>query len=312
MKKLLQNKIAESKLSLPVMVIYAVGIWLMCGLINREWWVQFALFAISVYLMVELNNISALIRVYSRMVSCSFIILICSACFLFPLTQGAIVQTMVIGALILLFMTYQDQQSPGLTYYAFILWSIATGASVHMLFYLPLLWLLMGTQLQSLSWRTLSASVLGILTPYWIYACWLVWQGDFTPLIAHFKQLDNLQVPLQFTTLDTGRIAVFVLLAVVSVIGTIHFIRQHHFDKIRIRQLYGFFIWMDLATALFIVLQPQFYDVLIRIMFICTAPLIGHFLALTHTKITNIAFCILVVITLAVTGLNLWMSSFLF
>lgn len=312
MKKLLQNKIAESKLSLPVMVIYAVGIWLMCGLINREWWVQFALFAISVYLMVELNNISALIRVYSRMVSCSFIILICSACFLFPLTQGAIVQTMVIGALILLFMTYQDQQSPGLTYYAFILWSIATGASVHMLFYLPLLWLLMGTQLQSLSWRTLSASVLGILTPYWIYACWLVWQGDFTPLIAHFKQLDNLQVPLQFTTLDTGRIAVFVLLAVVSVIGTIHFIRQHHFDKIRIRQLYGFFIWMDLATALFVVLQPQFYDVLIRIMFICTAPLIGHFLALTHTKITNIAFCILVVITLAVTGLNLWMSSFLF
>ena len=294
------------------MVIYAVGIWLMCGLINREWWVQFALFAISVYLMVELNNISALIRVYSRMVSCSFIILICSACFLFPLTQGAIVQTMVIGALILLFMTYQDQQSPGLTYYAFILWSIATGASVHMLFYLPLLWLLMGTQLQSLSWRTLSASVLGILTPYWIYACWLVWQGDFTPLIAHFKQLDNLQVPLQFTTLDTGRIAVFVLLAVVSVIGTIHFIRQHHFDKIRIRQLYGFFIWMDLATALFVVLQPQFYDVLIRIMFICTAPLIGHFLALTHTKITNIAFCILVVITLAVTGLNLWMSSFLF
>lgn len=312
MKKLLQNKIAESKLSLPVMVIYAVGIWLMCGLINREWWVQFALFAISVYLMVELNNISALIRIYSRMVSCSFIILICSACFLFPLTQGAIVQTMVIGALILLFMTYQDQQSPGLTYYAFILWSIATGASVHMLFYLPLLWLLMGTQLQSLSWRTLSASVLGILTPYWIYACWLVWQGDFTPLIAHFKQLDNLQVPLQFTTLDTGRIAVFVLLAVVSVIGTIHFIRQHHFDKIRIRQLYGFFIWMDLATALFVVLQPQFYDVLIRIMFICTAPLIGHFLALTHTKITNIAFCILVVITLAVTGLNLWMSSFLF
>lgn len=294
------------------MVIYAVGIWLMCGLINREWWVQFALFAISVYLMVELNNISALIRVYSRMVSCSFIILICSACFLFPLTQGAIVQTMVIGALILLFMTYQDQQSPGFTYYAFILWSIATGASVHMLFYLPLLWLLMGTQLQSLSWRTLSASVLGILTPYWIYACWLVWQGDFTPLIAHFKQLDNLQVPLQFTTLDTGRIAVFVLLAVVSVIGTIHFIRQHHFDKIRIRQLYGFFIWMDLATVLFVVLQPQFYDVLIRIMFICTAPLIGHFLALTHTKITNIAFCILVVITLAVTGLNLWMSSFLF
>lgn len=312
MKKLLQNKVAESKLSLPVTVTYAVGLWLICGLINREWWVQFGLFATSVYLMVELNNLNALIRVYSRMVSCSFVMLICSACFLFPFMRGAIVQTMVIGTLILLFMTYQDKQSPGITYYGFVLWSVATGASVHMLFYLPLLWLLMGTHLQSLSWRTFSASLMGILTPYWIYACWLVWQGDFTPLIAHFEQLADMQMPLQFDTLDTGRIAVFALLVMLSVIGTVHFIRQHHFDKIRIRQLYGFFMWMDLATALFVVLQPQLYDVLIRIMFICTTPLIGHFLALTHTKVTNIAFCVLVAIILVVTGLNLWMSSFLF
>ena len=69
---------------------------------------------------------------------------------------------------------------------------------------------------------------------------------------------------------------------------------------------------MNLATALFIALQPQHYDVLIRIMFVCTAPLIGHFLALTHTKVTNIAFFLIVIVTLVVTGYNLWMSSSLF
>ena len=97
-----------------------------------------------------------------------------------------------------------------------------------------------------------------------------------------------------------------------TIIGTVHFIRQHHNDKIRIRQLYGFFIWMNLATALMLALQPQHYDFLIRMMFVCTAPVIGHFLALTHTKLTNIAFFLLVIITLVITGYNLWMSSSLY
>ena len=312
MKKYIQNKVAESKLSLPMTITYAVGIWLLCGLITKQWWVPFGFYAVSVYLMVELNNINALIRIYSRMVSCSFLLLTCSACFLFPSTHGAIVQTVVVGTFLLLFITYQQQQATGITYYTFALWSIGTMASVHLLFFVPLLWLLMATHMQSLSWRTFGASILGLLTPYWIGCCWLLWQADFTPIITHFEQLADLQTPLQFSMLSIGQIAVYALLLFMSLIGTVHFIRQHHFDKIRIRQLYGFFMWMNLATALFLALQPQHYDMLIRIMFICTAPLIGHFMALTHTKVTNIVFFLLVAITLVITGYNLWMSSFLF
>ena len=289
-----------------------MGIWLLCGFINKQWWIQASCLAVSTYLMVELNNINALIRIYSRMVSCAFLILACSACFLFPSIQGAIVQTFVIGTLLLLFLTYQEQQSVGIIYYAFILWSIATIASPQLLYYVPLLWLFMGTHLQSLSWRNWGASILGLLTPYWICSCWLIWQRDFTPLVLHFSQLITFQAPFQYTILDIGHIAVYALLVLLSIIGTVHFIRQHHYDKIRIRQLYGFFIWMNLTTALFIALQPQHYDVLIRIMFVCTAPLIGHFLALTHTKVTNIAFFLIVIVTLVVTGYNLWMSSSLF
>lgn len=301
-----------SKLAMPITATYAAGLWLICGLITHGWWVQFVLFAIATYLMVELNNINALIRIYSRMVSCSFLALTCSACFLFPSIPGAVVQITVIGAFLLLFLSYQNTQSAGVIYYAFILWSIATIASVHLMFYLPLLWLLMATHLQSLSWRTWGASILGFLTPYWVGCCWLVWQGDFTPVIEYIGPLTDFQISLQFTRYTVGQIAVFALLLTLTIIGTVHFIRQKHFDKIRIRQIYGFFIWMNLATALYVTLQPQHYDVLIRIMFVCTAPLIGHFLALTHTKVTNIAFMVLIIVTLAVTGYNLWMSSFLF
>jgi len=37
-----------------------------------------------------------------------------------------------------------------------------------------------------------------------------------------------------------------------------------------------------------------------------TAPLLAHFVALTHTKLTNIAFFVIVTIILFVTGFNLW------
>ena len=51
---------------------------------------------------------------------------------------------------------------------------------------------------------------------------------------------------------------------------------------------------------------------LIRIMTVAVSPLIGHFLALTKTKITNIAFIVITVAILALTTFNLWISSYPF
>lgn len=311
-RKLLQNKIAESKLSLPVMVLYAVAVWLLAGLIDSQWWLQFGCFILATYLMAELNNINALIRVYSRMVSCVFILLSCAACFLFPNLRGAVLEVCFIATQILLFMTYQNKESMGLSYYAYVLFGIATMTNVHLFYYLPLLWLLTATQLQSLSWRTWGASLLGIITPYWIGACWLVWQEDFTPLIEHFTQLADISTRMGLDGLTIGQTAVVCLTLLFALTGMIHYIRKSHDDKIRIRLIYAFFAWIDLATALFLVLQPQHYDMLMRILIVNTAPLAAHFVALTSTRLTNIYFCLLLAAALAVTGYNLWTASFLF
>jgi hypothetical protein len=44
-------------------------------------------------------------------------------------------------------------------------------------------------------------------------------------------------------------------------------------------------------------------------MIIAVSPLIGHFLALTKTKITNIAFIVITIAVLVLTAFNLWTSS---
>lgn len=307
MKKRLQNKVAESKLALPLASVYATGVWLLCGLIQQQWWAQFVCFGVSTILMAQINNANALIRIYSRMMSCSFLVLTCCACFLFPFAHKGIMEMCIVGSMFMLFMSYQDKQSGGYTYYAYLLFGTASIFYAQVLYYLPLLWLLSATQLQSLSWRTWGASVLGLLTPYWYESCLLVWAGDFTPLINHFARLTTFKAPFDFSILSTSQIATFALVGMTAITGIIHYINKHHDDKIRVRLIFGFFIWTDLATALFLILQPQHYDCLMRIMIICTAPLIAHFLALTSTKMTNIAFCAFIVLTLILTGYNIWM-----
>lgn len=306
MKKRFQNKAAESKLAMPLTSMWAIGVWLLCGLVQHQLWWQFACFAMSSVLMVQLNNINALIRIYSRMVSCSFMALMCMACFLFADAAGAATQLSFIAFLLLGFMTYQDKQSVGLTYYAYLMLGIVSIFFVQILYLLPLIWLMSFTQLQSLSWRTWGASLLGLLTPYWFICCALMWTGDFTRFVGHFSALADVQPVVGFAALSIGRKLVLAFLVLMLLTGTVHFIRQHHNDKIRTRLLFGFFIWMALAVLLFMFLQPQHFDVLLHLLIVLTAPLIAHFLTLTSTKQTNVAFFVIVGAVIFITGYNLW------
>lgn len=305
-KKLIQNRIAGSKLALPAALAYAIVVWLLGGLIQENRWVQFGLFVLTAYAMAQMNIINALIRIYSRMVSCSFIAMSCAACFLFPSLRGGFIQLCYAGTVTLLFMTYQDKQASGLAFYAYTLLGMAAIADVRILYLVPVMWLLTATQLQSLSGRTLSASILGLLMPYWVTLCWMGWNNDVSSFPGLFVRWDDFGPLLDFTALSTSRAATWGLVAIAAITGTIHYIRKHRDDRIRTRLLFGFLIWMDLVTVLFLMLQPQLSDMLTGLAIINTAPLIGHFIALTSTRYTNIYCGMLLAATLLLTVYNLW------
>ena len=305
-KKRLQNRIAGSRLALPAALAYAIVVWLLGGLIQENRWVQFGLFVLAIYVMAQMNNVNALIRIYSRMVSCSFIAMSCAACFLFPSLRDGFIQLCYAGTITLLFMTYQDKQGSGLTFYAYTLLGMAAIADIRILYFVPVMWLLTATQLQSLSGRTLSASILGILMPFWVMSCWMVWNNGLSSLPSLVAQWDDFGPLLDFTVLSTSQVATWGLVAIAAITGTIHYIRKHRDDRIRTRLLFGFLIWMDLVTVLFLMLQPQLSDMLTGLAIINTAPLIGHFIALTSTRYTNIYCGILLAATLLLTIYNLW------
>lgn len=293
-------------MTLPVAVLFGLVVWLLAGLVTWNLWPQLACFVASVYLLVELSNQNALLRIRSRMVSSTFVVLSCTACFLFPSFTGGLVQLCFIAALLFLFQTYQDPKAVGRTFYAFLSVGLASMASVTTLYYVPLLWILMATQLQSLSGRTWTASVIGLLTPYWFALLWLVYIQDFTPLAHHFSLLLPSLHPSPFA-LPLGHILTYVFTLVLAAVGMVHFWHFSYEDKVRIRLLYGFFSTMTIVTLLLVLVQAQHFDVLMRIGIICASPLVAHVFTFSSSRLSNILFFVALALSVALTALNLWM-----
>ena len=133
---------------------------------NAGWWVQVALIALSTMLMVELNNSNSLIRIYSRMVSCSFLLLTLmalpvsdtSVATFAPVSLSAFQPSLVALSFIVFYLfflqAYQDQTAVGMIYGAFFALGVGSMFFVHLFYFVPLFWLLMGIRLNAMGWRT--------------------------------------------------------------------------------------------------------------------------------------------------------------
>lgn len=309
----LQKIVAGSRLTLPATALYGLAIWFISGAIQHQWWIQLVCYVLSTYLMVQLNNFNALIRVYSRAITSAFIILSCVACFIFPSLEGGIATLGLIASLLTLFATYQNREATGWIYYTFLILGLISLAKVHLLMFIPVYWILM-IFLSSLSLRTFIASLLGLLTPYWIgiTAEVLLHQDDLSLFTGHFLPLTEITFFTAYDSIPLSHYLTYAFLVILTVTGIIHFLRTSYNDKIRTRQFYYSIMLFDIVVLTLLPLFPQYHDLLFRPAIILTSPLIGHFIALTHTKITNIAFYVILIAALVLTGFNLWTSSFIF
>ena len=230
---------------------------------------------------------------------------------LFGSMAGAIVQLCVVASLTTFFHSYQDKQSMGWIFYTFLFIGLASTVFVQILYYVPFVWLMMQIQLASLDWRTFWASLIGLLTPYWFILPVAIYQEEFGSFVTHFEQLAVFQLP-DYSLLTVNQVVIFAFVVTLALTGSIHYWRNSLSDKFRIRQLYGCFTVLTVVTIVFIVAQPQHFQALMHILIIATSPLIGHFLALTYTRITNYAFYVICAAALLITLLNLWMPSLSF
>lgn len=306
MRKRLQNILAESRLAFPVMMLYAILTWLLAGMTEQGLYLEFALFITSTFTMLLLNNSNSLIRIYSRMVSCSFIVMTCAAPFLFASAKTTAVQTCMALFYLSIARSYQDKRAPGIVFYSFAAIGTASLWFVQILYFIPFLWVIMASNLMALSNKMFWASIVGVVAPYWFIAPYYAWMGNLPALGDHFAQLAQFGPVTAVTSLDTHHALTLTAVALLAIIGIIHFLRNSYQDKIRTRMLFEMFITTDLLSLIFVALQPQHYDALLPMAIISTSCLYGHFAALTKTRWTNCVFIIIALMMLGLTAYNIF------
>lgn len=305
--KRFQNRVAESRIALPVTGVYALAVCALGGLFTEQLWVQFVLLAVSSFLMMELNNVNALIRIYSRMVSCSYLVLAVMSHFLFVDVRCGIVQACFIAFYLFLFSAYQDSRAMGRVFYAFMMLGIASTMFVQILFFVPVVWVLLCTNLMVRSFRAFISSLFGLLLPYWFLIAYHLYVGDVDTYFDHFLEIADFGPVLGWMEMPLAHILTAVYVAVLSVVGMIHFRLNNYKDKIRTRMLFEIFSVMAIAAIVFMILQPQHINYLLALLIVSASPMIGHYIALTNTFITNISFYVMLALTFILTCLNLWM-----
>ena len=308
-KKRIQNIVAESRFALPVTAVYALLMSMACGLSARNLWNQLAVLAVSSYLMVELNNANAIIRVYSRMVSCSYIVLFLMSGLLVSPVSSVLTQLCFIVFYMFFFRAYQNKSSMGLVFYAFLMIGLASTMSVHVFFLVPLMWILLFTNVLAGNIRSFFASVIGLVFPYWFLASYHIYTGNPEALAAHFSKLAEFGKLFDHTVLTDGRIMVLAMLALFMVVGIVHFHRNSYKDKIRTRMIYEIFSITGIYVMALLALQPNLYSELTGIMVVNTAPLIAHYIVFTNTRLTNVSFFVIVLSILLMTIYGIWMPS---
>ena len=299
--KRFQNRVALSRFSLALASLFGALVWLAAGLISRNMWIPFLLMALSTYLMAEINNRNALIRVRTNMVSSAFLLLSLMGIGQNFGAEEAFVQLCFVGFLLAIFHTYQNKFAVAYIFYAFLLISISSLAFVQMLWFVPLLACLLSRPLYALSWKGISAVVLATVLPYWIVAPYLVYMGDIEPLIDHFDNLIDTKSIFDYSHITVGMLTEYVILVIFAGIGWIHFIRTSYKDKIRTRMFLNAFVAISLILMIVIPVAPLFAESLLPVLIVSVSPLVAHFITLTETRLSNITFIIMLILVISVT-----------
>ena len=257
-----------------------------------------ALLGFAGYLMFQLNNVNALIRIFSRMVSCSYLVLMTMAFFLFEDIANSIISVLAIAFYIFFFSIYQEGRAVGRIFYAFAILGTMSVIFVQTLYFVPIIWVLLFTNIMAGNVRMIVASLLGLILPYWFIAAYGVFSGNALLIVPHFEALLEFGPLADWQVVSRAEILTLCFVALLSITGMIHFRLNNYKDKIRTRMLFEIFSVMNLCLMVFIALQPNLIEPLLTLLIVNTAPMIAHYIALTNTKVTNVSSYIIILITL--------------
>lgn len=299
----LRTRITTGAFTLPTIAVGTLLLWVAVGIANIAIWESLFVTAITAYALVELSNRNTLLRVRSRMVSCSFLAFMLASDFLHDATIDLLPMFCWVIMLFCLFASYGKARAEGYTFYAFLSLSIASLCSPFLLTSAPLLFFSMIQQLRTLNWRTLFAGFLGLLLPYWFILGYGVWTRRvdevFAQLVARFEWST-----LDFGLLQTEQIGTWAVASCLFLAAVVHYLYTAYSDKIRIRMYYYLLIIQEVVLMIATLLHPQDFEIFFSVLVVNSAPLMAHHLTLSRGRWANIWMWTCITLLLGLTVFN--------
>ena len=294
--KRFQNRVAESSLSLPVSAIISILIWFAAGLVSRKLWIPLLLTGFSTYLIAEMNTRNTLLRIRSRMMSCVFLWLATMQATIAVRWQTTVIQTLTGLCIYLLLFCYKDKKEVPSIFCIALIISIGSIIWTPFLYFLPIVIFLLCVPLYAISFKAVSAIVMGIILPYWTLIPYFVYKENTDWIKNHIAPLHDVSVLFDYSSVKVGHLVCYAILIILMLIGWIHFVRTAYKDKIKTRNLYDVIITLSIFFALIIPIAPAYADYTLTMLAVVVSPLAAHYFSLTNTKLTNIVFIITLII----------------
>lgn len=285
----LRHRIVTGSFTLPVMIVLTLLVWLVPDVTSPARWGGLLMTALTTYLLVELNNRNALLRIRSRMMSATYLLLVAICPMLHDWNLSMIPVTTFVLSYFMLFSSYQEPRPEGYIFHAFLF------AGIGSFFFPPVLVLALGYyfsmvfQLRNFNGRTFMAGIFGLILPYWFYTAYAIWANRLDTAYDYLAVWFAPKIP-DFTVLSIPEWATIAVLGSFALIASVHFFHTSYNDKIRTRMLFYIIVTQEALLALSLVVYPDLFKEQSGLFVVNSALLIGHYYALGKGRLFDFWF----------------------
>ena len=306
-RKRFQNRVSESQWLMPLTWVVCVVVWWLFHAWTTANVVGFCCFILSVYVVSLWSVRYNLLRNNSSMLPSLFGLLMLLLSMYIEGWRPYIVVCCICCSLLILFRCHGSWRVAGRVYFALLFLGVGSLFFFPLLFFIPLFWLLMKLAFHCLDVRTCVASLLGVLTPYWLCFPLL-----FVAKVANMETCNAFADSFGLTDCcgvcaQTNGILLWKVFSVIGFLlfsvffGVVHYLRQGYADKSFIRFTYYMFMLFSAVCVIMGVVVWLFkfsfqlhrgdgFSILGLLLALFISPLLAHFWAHTYTRWTNALF----------------------
>ncbi|MCL1943906.1 MAG: hypothetical protein FWF54_10220 [Candidatus Azobacteroides sp.] len=201
---------------------------------------------------------------------------------------GNLTTLILLAVIYQLFRSYQKEKNVEEAFNIGLLISAGSLFSTRILFFIPVIWIGL-SYTRAFSRKSFFASIVGLLTPYWLTFCWFLYQKDISGFIEpfyHFFQV-NPSSALEYEISGWIRVCFSLLITIFAVIN----FRMHSFkDKIKTRTYFYFILTLIIFVAILIIFNIIPVTEYAGIYYLSVSLFAAHFFVTVNSRLSAVFF----------------------